>query len=356
MLVGINTVSPLPGHEENQADYLRRLLPALHAQRPDLRFVIFTGPTTHEIFDGWDRQLMAPREQWGRRQPFFLQRTIQREAARLGVGVLVTPFEVAFRKPKVPTVLLATDLQPWERAVAKGGWINEKRMARAAKRCQGAHVIVVPSKFIQDRLLELLGVGIDRVVVAPPGVDSTFAEDQPPMAQQPYILAVGDTHEVKNLPRLRAALRQMKGEMAHSLVVVGRSGNAEPENWGPRVMRIDQCPVAQLAGLYQHSDLFVCPSLYDGSGRRVLEAMRAGARIVASCVGAIPEVGKSIPLFFNPESVSSIVATLRRALKESASERETHLRVGQKVAAQYTWERCAQQVLLAIEKGCRHYG
>jgi len=89
---------------------------------------------------------------------------------------------------------------------------------------------------------------------------------------------------------------------------VGQPAEAEPADWGPRVMRIEYCPASHLAGLYQHCDAFIQPSLYEGSGVTVLEAMRAGAPVVTSRTGGIEEVAGDTPIFFNPESTASIIA------------------------------------------------
>jgi len=213
-----------------------------------------------------------------------------------------------------------------------------------------AAVVVAPSEFIQQELLDLFNVPLNKVVVAPLGADDAFAEPQPCMVEKPYLLLVGTTRPSKNVTRLRQALSRLRGEIPHSLVVVGKAGECEPEEWGAGVVRIERCPTAQLAGLYQHCDLFICASLYEGSGVTILEAMRAGARIVSSRVGGIPELADKVPTYLNHENVDSIVAAIRWALNETRDERDERTRAGQHLAAQYTWEQCALKTLSAFKR------
>jgi alpha-1,3-rhamnosyl/mannosyltransferase len=170
------------------------------------------------------------------------------------------------------------------------------------------------------------------------------------MAQQPYFLLVCNTYEYKNVKRILDAFEQLNPEFLHSLVIVGRSGDAEPEEWGPRIIRIEQCPAAYLAGLYQHSDVYVQPSLYEGSGVTVVEAMRAGTPVATSRTGGIPEFAGDTPIYFNPESVSSIVGAVRRAMEEDPQQRTNRVKFGKQVASEFTWERCAWKTLSAFKR------
>ena len=222
---------------------------------------------------------------------------------------------------------------------------------KAVKRtCKQAPAIVVPSRFLQQECLDVLDASLDKVVVAPLGVAGIFEEPQQGIAAKPYVLTVGNTHAFRNIGRLRQALDRLKDEMPHTLVVVGQTCEAEPEDWGPRVVRVDRCPTVHLAGLYQHCDVFICPSLYEGSGVTVLEAMRAGAPVAASRVGGIPEVAGDTPVYLNPESVSAMVAAMRRLLGEGATARQRRSRFGRQLAARYTWEDCAWKTLGAFRR------
>jgi len=335
--VGINTLTIEAGCGGGEEHYLRRVLATIRSVQPDIRFVLFTDQGNHDSFEGWDRVCTGD------------VASLERAIRKADPDLLFTPLRTALDKCPVPQVPFTLELmgrgeEPGDRPL----WHGTVRLKTARRIAKTASATVVPSEFLHRKCLDLLDIPLDKVVVAPLGVDEAFGEPQPSIAQEPYILTVGNTHGFKNLIRLRKALAHLKDELPHSLIIVGHPCEAEPENWGSRVVRVLRCPAAHLAGLYQHCDLFVCPSLYEGSAVTVLEAMRAGAPVVASRVGAIPESAGDTPLYFNPESVSSIVAAIRRMLDESPADRERRTRFGKQIAAEYTWERCAWKTIAAF--------
>jgi glycosyltransferase involved in cell wall biosynthesis len=193
-------------------------------------------------------------------------------------------------------------------------------------------------------------VGLEKTVVAPLGVDEIFGQPQPRMVEPNYLLAVGDTHEFKNIPRLREVHATLNKESPLCLAVVGRPSEAEPDDWGSGVIRFEQLPASNLAALYQHCAVYIQPSLYEGSGVTVLEAMRAGAPVAAARVGGIPEVAGDIPFFFNPENVGSMAASIRRIFEEDPAQRRKRIHPGERMAAEFTWEKCAWKTLGAFKK------
>jgi len=349
MLVGVNALALEPGLGGGAERYLRNVLATIRTVQPGTRFVVFTDAGNHDSFEGYDRvcvgrtpRLKSPRD------PAAL---LDGPARQAGIDVLFSSLSTAPAAFPVPVILYALDLRQWEGSHVK----KERREAvshRAVKRAAGnAAAIVLPSTYVQMRCLELLEVGLDKTMVAPLGVDGAFGTPQRGFVQQPYLLVVGDTRDFKNLPRLQDAYRQLRKEAPHTLVVAGRPCEAEPEDWGPGVLRLEQCPVAQLAALYQHCDAYVQPSLYEGSAVTVLEAMRAGAPVATSRTGGIPEAAGDTPIYFNPNSVASILGAIRRVINEDPETRRRRVRLGQRLAAEYTWEQCAWKTLTAFKRG-----
>jgi alpha-1,3-rhamnosyl/mannosyltransferase len=347
MLIGVNalTLEPDGGGEDR---YLRRLLVTMRQIQPDTQFLIFTDPANHDSFAGWDRAPLDP----DRRRGLFSGRDAQleRAAKQRGVDALFSCVANAPARVSVPVVLYALDLLRWEVDYRREHREDEACFKRVKQICADAAAIVAPSGFLQRKYLELLDVPLNKVIVAPLGVDEAFGRPSPCIVPQPYLLTVGSTRRFKNVPRFRDALEQLRDHIPHGLVVVGRRGEAEPDDWGDRVIRIEECPLVYLAGLYQHCDVFVQPSLYEGSGVTVLEAMRAGAIAATSRSGGIPEVAGDTPIFFNPESTASIVAAIRWAVAEEPAHRQSRIKFGKQVAAEYTWERCAWKTLSAFKR------
>jgi alpha-1,3-rhamnosyl/mannosyltransferase len=316
--------------------------------QPDTEFVIFTDPGNHESFADWERECLDP----GAKYVLFggIEAQLDRAARKRNVDLLFSPMASAPAKTSVPLVVFALGLQAWEPESLRerrGGAASWKAVKRI---CNNAAAIVAPSEFLQRHFLELLDIPLNHVIVAPLGVSEVFSKPYDCALQKPFLLAVGCTHSFKNIPRLREVFDHLRDEIPHSLVVVGGVGDAEPSDWGPRVMRVEYCPATYLAGLYQNCDAYVQPSMREGSGVTVLEAMRAGAPVAASRTGGIAEVANDIPIFFNPESTASILAAIRRAIEEEPQQRQNRMKFGRQVAAEYTWERCAWKTLSAFKR------
>jgi len=339
MRVGVNTLTIRPDHGGGIERYLRAVLAKMRGIQAETEFLIFTDPTNDDSFDGWERACLRGG-------------VTQLDAAvrRAGVDVLFSPLATAPAKSSAPTVLFALDLYDWEARSVRQRRGMAAKLKAARKLCASAAALIAPSKFVQRTFLEVLGVPLNKVVVAPLGVDEGFARPRACIVESPFLLTVGCTREFKNIPRLMEAFAQLHEEIPHNLVVVGRPAEAEPDDWGPRVVRIDRCPAETLAGLYQHCDVFIQPSLYEGSGVTVLEAMRAGAPVVTSRTGGIPEVAGDVPIFFNPESTHSLMAAIRRAIAEYPNERLNRTNSGRRCAAEYTWEACAWKTLSAFRR------
>lgn len=347
MRVGVNTIYLVPGSGEEEY-FLRCLLRTFSLEHPDVEFVLFTDPVNDAAFSSWQRVCLegAERETRFSRIEHMLQEIVEAEQ----VDRLLTPFITAPIHCPVPTVPYIMEPEMLDVAAEGGGfWINRKvkDLVRAA---ENAAALIVPTEFARKRILRTLEIPMNKMVVAPPGVNHAVTAPQPCTIETPYLLTVGPTHPHRNTERLLQAFERIRDRVPHNLVVVGEAGQAEPASWGPRVLRIQRCPSEQLAGLYQHCDLVVCPLLEPCSGISVLEALYCGARVVAGKVGAIPEVARSAPIYCEPTQVSSIAATILYAINEEEPQRKQRIRSGKQIAGEYTWSRCTERVLIALRR------
>lgn len=344
MQIAVNVLGLAPGTGGEEI-YIRQVVRRAAELQSTNTFVMLTDPANHDAFTGFDR-LAAPN---------VVDRAASGKLAiqlaeKAGADALFTSLTAHPGKARLPVVLYALDLLHWERVPQKRSLFGGNPFKKVTDACMAATAVVVPSEYIKKRLLELLDIPLDKVVVAPLGVDNVFGEPQACIVEKPYILAVGSTREYKNIPRLMQAYAKIREEFPHTLVVVGPPGEAELEDWGPHVVRIDRVPVATLAGLYQHADVFLFPVLYEGSGVTVLEAMKSGTVVVTGRIGAIPEVAGTVPIYCNVEDVGSMVAAVRRCLQEQGEERESRLRYGRQHAERYTWKDCAWKTLSAFKR------
>lgn len=281
------------------------------------------------------------------------------EARRSRLQLFHGTVNVVPRGLPCPSVVTIHDLAflRWpEQTPARRYRYMAREVASAARRA--ARVIAVSESTKVD-VVELLGVDSDRVVVTPLGVEERFrplADDDHAsfLADQgivrPYILSVGTLEPRKNLPRLLRAFGELSHEIPHDLVLVG------PEGWlTEEIHHALQSPALagrvrltgfvdddELAAWYSLADLFVFPSLYEGFGLPVLEAMACGAPVVTSAVSSLPEVAGEAAVMVDPHDPSAIADGMRRVLTNPALSADLRER-GVRRAAAFTWERTAQR-------------
>ena len=338
MLVAVNTLGIKPGWGGGEELYLREVFAQIDEIQRATEFVLITDADNFESFNGLERIKV--------KGPLGLSRAIFKCKA----DALFSPLRTAPRNCSVPLILLVMELYSLNKDKAPKRLFGQSPLKKAKETLREAVAIVVPSEFIKRELLERFEVPLNKTVVAPLGVSEEFTIPQNCIVEKPYFLVVGRISERKNIPMLLEAFDRVSSVFPHNLVVVGPPSDLEPEDWGPRVVRIDRLGTTQLAGLYQHSDLVICPSRYEGSGVLVLEALKAGARVAVGRVGGITEVAGDAPIFFNPESVDSLVGAMRRAVGESAADRARRLRSAKQVTHDFTWENTALQTLSAFRR------
>ena len=347
MRIAINALSLRPGYC-GETVFLRKVFGRVHELQPETRGVFFTSAENHEFFAGNDRALFKEPVTPGQVGLPVSEREFARALEHAQIDVLLSSVQTAPVKPRIPMVLYAMDLQFIMEPLTKARWRDKALVKRVIQACEAAISIVAPSEFIRRQLLELLDVPLDKVIVAPLGVSDVFAEPQACWVQKPYILHVGTTRASKNIDGLLKAFEFFETRTPHSLVMAGLPGDREMEEWRPRIMRIQQCPEHALAGLYQHCDVVVCPSFYEGAGITALEAMRAGAQLVAGRVGAIPEFAGNAPIYCNAESASTMASAMQRAIDIEPEKRQRRAMYMTNAAAEYSWDKCAWKTLQAF--------
>jgi len=177
-----------------------------------------------------------------------------------------------------------------------------------------------------------------------------------------YILAVGNLQPRKNLPRLISAYDALRrrGEIQHLLVIVGQAGwhgdevlgSALKSPWGRDIVFPGFVPDADLVELYNGAAAFVYPSLYEGFGLPLLEAMACGTPVICSNVASLPEVAGDAAIQVDPTDVAGLAGAIRGLLGNSSLAAELGMR-GAARAAQFSWERTARETLAGYGEATR---
>jgi glycosyltransferase involved in cell wall biosynthesis len=315
MRVGVDT-SPLVQTRAGTARHVRGLLAALR-DRPgvDLELLSFGGP---------GRMSSVTRD------ALWYPLGLGRRARSLNVLHCTT-----FRGPvgtRVPTVLTVHDLAILRAPEAFPRWHRLYGRAGLTRVLRGADAIVAVSEFTRAETIDLAGVAPDRVHVVSNGVDAVFDPDGQ-RAEGDYVLAVATLEPRKNLGRAVAAARELGVELR----VVGARGwgGVDVDGW------VGEIPDAELAALYRGARCVVYPSLYEGFGLPVLEAMACGTPVVTSLGTAMEEVAGEAAVLVDPLDVSAIAEGMRAAV----ARRDELVPLGLEQARPFTWQRAADAVV-----------
>ena len=299
------------------------------------------------------------------RELWSLARAVRRERAELlHAPHYVLPF--ALPCPAVVTVHDLIHLRFPEMLSAPARGYARFMLRRATRLAQ--RVLTVSATTARE-LEQELGVSAERIVVAPNGVDEAFRADPEPEAAARlrarhglapgYLLFVGNPKPHKNLDRLLAAYSALRRRrpQAPPLVLAGdrlgeRSGlpaAIEAAGLGEAVRTLGHLPADELPALYRGAAILVQPSLWEGFGLPVAEAMAAGTPVIAARRGALPEVAGEAARLVDPESVEEIAAAIE-ALLDDPAERLRLARAGRARAEGFRWEECARRVLATYEE------
>jgi glycosyltransferase involved in cell wall biosynthesis len=170
-----------------------------------------------------------------------------------------------------------------------------------------------------------------------------------------YILFVSTIEPRKNLETLIDAYEMLRqrGVYDGALVVVGRIGwkseSLVKRLRGPGIVHLDYLPAAQLATVYEKAEAFVFPSIYEGFGFPLLEAMSRGLPSIAARSSSLPEIGGDAALYFDPMDADALAAQLERVVSDSAL-REELARKGRARAAEFRWEDAAEKTLEVLRR------
>jgi glycosyltransferase involved in cell wall biosynthesis len=171
-----------------------------------------------------------------------------------------------------------------------------------------------------------------------------------------YILFVGTLQPRKNIVRLIEAFSRIRNKDLE-LVIIGKKGwlyeeiLQAPEKYAVKkeVKFLEGINDEELALFYRNALFYVLPSLYEGFGLPVLEAMKHGCPVITSNVSSLPEAGGDAALYVDPEDVDDIAAKMNKLLTDKALRHEM-IEKGKKQVLQFSWEKAAKETLKVLEE------
>jgi glycosyltransferase involved in cell wall biosynthesis len=266
--------------------------------------------------------------------------SVGRRAERSGADLLHVPHYVVPNTslPIVATIHDLIHLRVARRHLPPGGrfyarWMIGRAVSRAAR-------IVTVTDAVREEIAERFPSATSKIVTVPNGVSiEPPHEGRPGRIEEPYLLFVGNDKPHKNVDRLVEAFGELPRDRPDlRLVLVGSAFERFRETRG--VVLPGFVPEHELARLYAGATALVQPSLYEGFGLPVAEAMRCGTAVVVSAIPPLLEVaGEAAIPIDDPRSVSSIRQGLMRAL--DPEERRRSIQAGATRSAGMTWARAA---------------
>jgi glycosyltransferase involved in cell wall biosynthesis len=217
-----------------------------------------------------------------------------------------------------------------------------------------ADAIICVSSATRDDLLRFYQVDPARAVAIHSGLGTPPAESPIDLPQR-YVLFVSTIEPRKNLGLLLDAFARLRARGAYEgeLVVVGRVGwkaaALAARLKAPGVRHLDYVDASRLAYIYRNAEAFVFPSIFEGFGFPLLEAMARGVPSIAARSSSLPEIGGDAALYFSPASSSELEAQLERVLTDAAL-REELARKGREQAAKFRWDVCAEETLAVLRR------
>jgi glycosyltransferase involved in cell wall biosynthesis len=330
----------VPGRHGGSETYAGELLRAL-SRVGTLSYRVFLPPIARDAADGLPAEVVEeyPAGRSPRRRLSAMALALARPAplrARFAAADVVHyPFTIALPRVRAPSVVTLHDLQHVDLPLLFSRAERAFRAVAYNRSARGVRLVVVPSGFVRDRAVELLGLDPARVRVIHHGVDHTLFS---PGAgeREDFLLYPARRWPHKNHERLFEALALLRAERPELRLVLTGGGHSGAVPDGVEVR--GHVSADELASLYRRASVLVFPSLYEGFGQPPLEAMACGCPVACSDAASLPEVCGDAARYFHPDDPRQIAA----AVLDILSDPDEWSRRGLARAAMFTWDTSAK--------------
>jgi glycosyltransferase involved in cell wall biosynthesis len=364
--IGLNLIYLVPGETGGMEVVARELIEALLDVAPGLRFTAFVNREAAAAGDGpWGEALPAVtvpvnarrREQW----VFGEQVLLPRLGARAGVELMHSLASTAPAWGSFRRVVTVHDLIYARFPEAHSGLRGRGMRMLVPLGVRHSQRVIADSQSTREDLIQLLGIAPERIDVAPLGLGAMcrvqpLSEAQTrarfELGERRVLLSLSAKRPHKNLRALIGALARIPAERRPLLVLPGYATWHEDElREHARSLGLERdvrfegwVDAAELEGLWALADAFVFPSLYEGFGLPLLEAMARGVPVACANASSLPEVAGDAALLFDPNAEDEIAAAIECLLGDPALVERLRAK-GLERVRRFTWERTARLTL-----------
>ncbi|MEW6685361.1 MAG: glycosyltransferase family 1 protein [Candidatus Edwardsbacteria bacterium] len=269
--------------------------------------------------------------------------------------------------PARRTVITCHDLMPLllpDYRATLGGWLQVMVFKYTISSLLQATYIISISEFTKRCLRDILKIEDSKISVIPLGVEEIFLKYEKSIrptfkkSEEKIILQVGVTQEAyKNVFNILKAFRKLVESMGDKvrLLKVGKPYTPEQQVYinsvglKKQIEYLGYVEREKLPEIYGQADLLLMPSLFEGFGLPILEAMACGTPVVTSRRGSIPEVASEAAFYVEPEKPEGIAEGVKKVLFEQEL-RAKLIKAGEKQAQKFTWEKTAEKTLKVYKK------
>lgn len=304
--------------------------------------------------NGWSYRVIGPKKLWTQ-----IALPIDLYLHRL-VDVFFTPTHYSPRFSPIPTAVSIMDIS----YIMYPNLFKKKDLYQLINwtkySIKNAKKIFTISNASKNDIINHYKLIAEKVVVTYPGIKKFMINEKKSINEQKkdYILFVGTLQPRKNIARLIEAFSYVIEKNKNlNLVIVGKKGwqyeeiLTSPIKWGieDNVIFKDFVTDLELESLYSNATCMVLPSLYEGFGLPVLEAMKHNCPVIVSNVSSLPEVGGDAVLYINPEDPYDIAEKINKIIS-NGTLRNSLIAKGKKQFKKFSWEKAARETLNVLEE------
>ncbi|HUM51953.1 MAG TPA: glycosyltransferase family 1 protein [Chitinophagales bacterium] len=364
MRIAINTRFLLSGKLEGIGMYTQEIFKRVVQQMPEHEFYfLFDRPFSEEFIFAKNVTpiVVSPPA----RHPFlwywWFEKSIPKILKKYNIDLFISPDGYCSLNTTIPQILTIHDLGFEHFPMHVPFLVRKYYQYFTPRYCEKAAKILTVSQFTKNDIVEKYGIVESKIDVIYNGVDIGHEVNVviQKSIENPYFIFIGAVHPRKNVLNLLKSFEIFKSKYnnTHQLIIIGRSAwmNAELENYLAEmkfkkdVIWIENCERNKLLDILQNAVALVYPSLFEGFGIPIIEAMSVGVPVITSNTSAMAEISGNATLLVNPTNTNEIADAMQLILSDEIL-RTDFIEKGKTNAVRFPWQQSGEKVMEIIRK------